>query len=129
MKLMDTLKGIARNLPINGEKEKVLGDPVLAPISNENVLLITAYIKKGIVTVSHKTEVRKAMFGDNMLVHMMKDHKNRKQSIEMFVQALGQLILGLSDPHGIAAKAYEDDSRREREELLQEAREKLAINN
>ena len=61
--------------------------PIFAPVHNGNVLVITANIKQGTLTVSHKGKVRAAKFGDNTLRNMMNGVRFRKNT-EVFVTAI-----------------------------------------
>ena len=88
-------------------KKEDPNEPVIAPTTSENVILIAAYLKKGIVTISHKQNVKTARFDDNSLRHMLKNDKHQKASIEQFVIAVAQLILSLSDDSGTRQKQFE----------------------
>ena len=70
--------------------------PIFAPVHNGNVLVITANIKQGTLTVSHKGKVKAAKFGDNTLRNMMNGVRFRKNT-EVFVTAIAQLLEQLTD--------------------------------
>ncbi len=72
-------------------------EPLLAPTSNDNVILITAYLNRGVVVISHKGQVHKALFEDNTLRKMITgaDQKRRQTAIESFISAIAQIIVRL----------------------------------
>jgi hypothetical protein len=57
----------------------------------DNVLLITAYIKRGTLVITYKGKVKTAHFEDNTLRNMMKGVRFRKHA-ESFVSAVAQLL-------------------------------------
>jgi hypothetical protein len=65
--------------------------PLPAPVSRNNVLIITAYPKKGVITVSHKGKVRTGYFEDNTL-RMMVAGVKFEENAEEFLTAAGKLI-------------------------------------
>jgi hypothetical protein len=60
-----------------------------------NVLLITAEIKKGIVTVSYKGHMQRAFFDDNTLRNLVKGIRFEKSSMYFFA-AIAKLIMKLT---------------------------------
>lgn len=58
--------------------------PVAIPVTNKNVLIITAFIKKGIVTVSYKGQHKRALFDDNTLNTMMHGTRFDENSYKFF---------------------------------------------
>lgn len=69
--------------------------PVTIPVTNKNVVIITAFIKKGIVTVSYKGDHRRALFDDNTLRNMMHGNDFDKNSYQFF-KAVANLLKPLT---------------------------------
>ena len=65
--------------------------PILAPIHDGNVIVITANVRHGTVTVSHKGKVKIAKFSDATLRQMVKGKRFRKNA-EMFVGCIAHLL-------------------------------------
>jgi len=66
-------------------------EPLPAPMHKDNVLLITAYIKRGTIVMTYQGKVKTAHFEDNTLRNMMKGIRFRKHA-ESFVSAIAQLL-------------------------------------
>src|SRR4051812_35698621 len=66
------------------------------PVTNENVLMIIADIKKGTVSVSYKGHAQRAYFDDNTLRNLVKGIRFEKSSMSFF-GAVAQLILKLQN--------------------------------
>lgn len=69
--------------------------PVIIPVTDRNVVLITAFIKKGIVTVSYKGQHSRALFENNTLRNMMHGNDFNKNSYEFF-KAVAALLKPLT---------------------------------
>jgi len=65
--------------------------PLPALVSRNNVLIVTAYPKKGIVTVSYKGKVTRGYFEDRTMENMMKGVRFEK-NVDEFLAAVGKLI-------------------------------------
>jgi hypothetical protein len=70
--------------------------PVPAPVHDGSVLMITAYVKKGMVIVTYKGRVKTGYFDDNTLRNMVKGIKFKKNT-ESFVAAIVHLIQTLTE--------------------------------
>lgn len=69
----------------------IFKNPLPALVSKNNVLIITAYPKKGIVTVSHKGKVKTGYFGDKTMRNMINGVRF-EENAEEFLTAVGKLI-------------------------------------
>lgn len=69
--------------------------PIVIPHTDQNVLIITAFIKKGIVTVSYKGEDRRALIDPMVLRNMMHNNDYDKNSFKFF-HAVATLLLQLT---------------------------------
>jgi hypothetical protein len=65
--------------------------PIYALVSRNNVIIITAYVNKGVVTVSHKGKVRRGLFSDNTLKNIVKRRDFEKNAIS-FMSITAQLL-------------------------------------
>ena len=65
--------------------------PVVIPVTKHNILIVTAFINKGVMTVSYKGKVKKGVFDDNTLPNMVHDIHFQKNT-EKFLGATAQLI-------------------------------------
>ena len=70
--------------------------PVVIPVTDRNVLLITAFIKKGVVTVSYKGKTRRGKFVDNTLKNMVHGIRFEK-STNSFLGSIAQLIKQITE--------------------------------
>lgn len=53
-------------------------------MTNDNVLIITAYPKKGVVVVSYKGQHRRGIFDDSTLRNMIHNKDFQKNSYQFF---------------------------------------------
>src|SRR5713101_5127364 len=65
--------------------------PIVIPITDKNVMIITAFVKKGVITVSYKGQTRRGLFEDSTLHNMVKGIRFDK-SVNSFLGALAKLI-------------------------------------
>lgn len=71
--------------------KNLFNNPLPALMSKKNVLLITAYPKKGIVVVSYKGKAKRALFGDNTMRNMVKGVRFEENTVE-FLSVIAQLL-------------------------------------
>jgi len=69
----------------------------MIPVTNRNVLIITAFIKDGIVTVSYKGQIKKALFSDSTMRNMMKGIRFQDNSFK-FLGGVAALLQQLTKP-------------------------------
>jgi hypothetical protein len=69
--------------------------PIAIPHTDRNVVIITAFPKKRIVTVSYKGKDRRALLDDDSLRNMMNGKNYDKNSLKVF-QAVAMLLLPLT---------------------------------
>jgi hypothetical protein len=69
--------------------------PILIPITNRNVVIITMFPKKRVITVSYKGETKQALMDDNSMHNMVHDHDYDKNSLKVF-QTAAMLLLPLT---------------------------------
>ena len=85
------------------EKIKIWGEnkdmPILAPMKEGNVVVITAYLNQGDVTVTYKGQIKTGKFTDNSLRKIIKgaDIERRKAAIEKFCGAIAQLLFQIEN--------------------------------
>lgn len=70
--------------------------PIVIPITNKNILIITAFLNKGVITASYKGTTKRGQFDDNTLRNMMKGIRFEK-STNSFLGATAQLIKQITE--------------------------------
>lgn len=58
--------------------------PILVPHTDDNVIIITAFVKKGIFSVSYKNEDKRGIMDPMILRNMMHDKDFDKNSYKFF---------------------------------------------
>jgi len=69
--------------------------PILIPVTNRNVVIISMFPKKNIITLSYKGETKQALLEENTLRNMMHGKDYDKNSLKVF-QAVAMLLLPLT---------------------------------
>ena len=68
---------------------------ITIPVTNKNIVIITAFIKKGIVTVSYKGEHRQALYTGSELRNMMHG-KDFDKNAYSFFHSVAELLKPLT---------------------------------
>jgi hypothetical protein len=89
LKPISKLLSLAQNLFKRQEK------PIVIPHTNQNVIIITAFPKKRIITVSYKGQDRRALLDDDSLRNMVHGRDYDKNSLKVF-QTVATLLLPLT---------------------------------
>lgn len=70
--------------------------PITIPVTNKNMVIITLFVKQGIITTSYKGEHRRALLDDNVLRTMMHGKRfdeNSFRVLKVVATLLKQLII------------------------------------
>jgi hypothetical protein len=69
--------------------------PILIPTTNRNVVIISMFPKKRVITLSYKGETKSALLDDDSLRNMVHGNNYDKNSLKVF-QAVAMLLLPLT---------------------------------